>query len=257
MMQPVFRLAPSPNGQLHLGHAYSALLNEKKAQESHGRLLLRIEDTDQSRCHAGLTEGVFADLKWLGIRWEEPVRIQSQHSSDYDAALEILWRDGHAFPCFCSRKQAAERALNSFDPEGHALYGGHCRSLSQQEADHRMGSGEIFGWRLKTAGTAAAMWGDVVIAKPGVGSSYHIAVVVDDALQGVTHVVRGKDIEAATSIHKLLQQHLSLPTPHYHHHDLILDEGGKKLSKSRNSPALASLRSQGVTPQQIRAQLGF
>jgi glutamyl-Q tRNA(Asp) synthetase len=257
MPQPVFRFAPSPNGHLHLGHAYSALLNERLTRQSGGRLLLRIEDTDTSRCTSEFTQQILKDLGWLGLGWEEPVRIQSEHFTDYDEALQKLWAMDAVFPCFCSRKTAAAHALISKDPDGAGHYGGTCRTLSRAEAETGMQGGEQFGWRLKTEGTDAAMWGDVMISKRHVGSSYHIAVVVDDALQKVSHVVRGRDIEAATPIHKLLQSHLGLPTPHYHHHDLILDDVGQKLSKSLKSRSLMSLRKAGVMATDVRKELGF
>lgn len=258
MTSPVFRFAPSPNGYLHLGHAYSALLNARMAEEQGGRLLLRIEDTDESRARPEFTAAIFEDLAWLGLSWEEPVRIQSQHFADYEANLARLSELGAIYPCFCSRKQA--QVLATRDPEGQPHYAGHCRSLSPDEARQRIASGMIHGWRVDMARAAdpeAAVWGDAVIAKRWVGSSYHIAVVTDDALQGVTHVVRGKDIERATPLHMLLQRLLGLPTPHYHHHDLIYDEAGQKLSKSRGSPSLRQLRQEGVAPAAIRKQLGF
>lgn len=258
MSLPVFRFAPSPNGLLHLGHAYSALLNAKMAEEAGGRLLLRIEDTDETRARPAFVEAILEDLAWLGLRWEEPVRIQSQHFSDYETNLRTLWSQGAIYPCFCSRKQGKAHALAERDPDGQPLYGGTCKALTRTEAERRIASGEIFGWRLRTGSDAAASaWGDPVIAKRRVGSSYHIAVVTDDALQGVTHVVRGKDIEAATPLHILLQRLLGLPTPHYHHHDLILDEHGGKLSKSRSSIPLRQIRAEGATPEDIRRRLGF
>jgi glutamyl-Q tRNA(Asp) synthetase len=255
--QPVFRFAPSPNGRLHLGHAYSALLNERMAKESNGRFLLRIEDTDEMRCTPKLTQGVFEDLRWLGLTWEDPVRVQRENFDDYEHALQKLWEMDAIYPCFCSRKVAADAALSTKDPDGQPHYGGTCRTQSRENAERRMAKGDMFGWRLKTDGTDAAIWGDVMIAKRHVGSSYHIAVVVDDALQGITHVVRGKDLEAATGIHKQLQQRLGLRTPDYLHHELIKDDVGQKLSKSFKSRSLQSLREEGVTPQQIRQHLGF
>lgn len=260
MTTPVFRFAPSPNGRLHLGHAYSALLNWKMAQESIGRFLLRIEDTDVSRCRPEFVDGIYEDLHWLGLNWELPVRVQSRHFSVYRANVERLRAMGKCYPCFCSRKEAAAAALASRDPDGQPLYGGTCRTLSLDEADRRIAAGEVHGWRLDMAACndpQAAVWGDVMIAKFETGSSYHIAVVSDDAVQGITHVVRGKDLEAATSVHRLLQSLLGLPHPEYFHHDLIRDAGGEKLSKSLRSTALASLRTDGVTPADIRQQLGF
>jgi glutamyl-Q tRNA(Asp) synthetase len=258
MIRPVFRFAPSPNGLLHLGHAYSALLNAEKAKEAGGQFLLRIEDTDQTRARPEFVLAIFEDLAWLGLGWEQPVRIQSEHFNDYEHRLQQLWAAGAVYPCFCSRKQALEHALPVQDPEGQPLYGGTCKRLSPTLAKRRIGDGDIHGWRLDTHMDAeAAIWGDLVIAKRHVGSSYHIAVVTDDALQGVTHIIRGMDIEAATPLHKLLQRLLGFPTPHYHHHALILEESGEKLSKSRGSPSLRRLREQGITPADIRARLGF
>ncbi len=260
MSQPVFRFAPSANGRLHLGHAYSALLNAQMAREAGGRLLIRIEDTDQTRCTPELAGLALDDLAWLGLTWEQPVRVQSQHFADYDASLEKLWAMAAIYPCFCSRTEAAATALDSSDPDNQKHYGGRCRHISREKAEARIASGATHGWRIDMArfGDAqASAWGDMMIAKQKVGSSYHIAVVTDDALQGITHVVRGKDIEAATPVHMLLQRLLGLPTPHYLHHDLIADEGGTKLSKSLKSQSLAALREGGVTPADIRKRLGF
>lgn len=260
MSRPVFRFAPSPNGHLHLGHAYSALLNARLAEESGGRFLLRIEDTDESRCRPHYISAIYEDLAWLGLHWEMPVRIQSEHFAEYETQLGRLWKMGAIYPCFCSRKQAAANALASHDPDGQPHYGGLCRNLPKAEAEQRIADGMTHGWRvnMQAVGNAdAAVWGDAVIAKRHVGSSYHIAVVTDDAIQGVTHVVRGKDIEAATPLHRLLQRLLGLPAPYYIHHDLILDETGQKLSKSLRSTALSQLREDGMTARDIRTRLGF
>ena len=260
MTRPVFRFAPSPNGLLHLGHAYSALLNAQMAAQADGRLLLRIEDTDESRSRPEFVEAILEDLQWLGIAWEAPVRIQSEHFADYQANLERLWNMGAVYPCFCSRKKAQAESLSIRDPDGQSHYGGTCRALSRAEAEQRIVRGDIHGWRIDMARAGepdAAAWGDAMIAKRHVGSSYHIAVVTDDALQGVTHVVRGLDIEPATPLHRLLQRLLGLPTPHYVHHDLIRDAEGKKLSKSLSSTALRELRGEGVTAEDIRRRLGF
>jgi glutamyl-Q tRNA(Asp) synthetase len=261
MSQPVFRFAPSANGLLHLGHAYSALLNAKLAEESGGRFLVRIEDTDQTRCTPEFAGRALEDLAWLGLTWEQPVRVQSEHFADYDTMLDRLWAIDAIYPCFCSRKEASAAARPSRDPDGVAHYGGTCRGLPKAEALDRIATGAIHGWRIDMGrvGTpaAAAVWGDVVIAKKKVGSCYHIAAVTDDALQGVTHVVRGLDIEPATPIHLLLQDLLGLPHPDYQHHKLIHDEGGRKLAKSRGSISLADLRATGATPHDIRLRLGF
>ena len=260
MSFPVFRFAPSPNGFLHLGHAYSALLNARMAHETGGRLLLRIEDTDESRSRPEFVQAIFEDLAWLGMSWEQPVRIQSEHFADYEANLARLWDMGAIYPCFCSRKEAQADALETRDPDGQPHYGGTCRGLSRREAEQRIAHGDVHGWRIdmsRAGDPAAATWGNAMISKRRVGSSYHIAVVTDDALQGVTHVVRGQDIEPATPLHILLQRLLGLPTPHYEHHDLIRDAGGQKLSKSLSSTALRQLRAEGVTAADIRRRLGF
>lgn len=260
MAVPVFRFAPSPNGRLHLGHAYSALFNQRMAKEAGGRLLLRIEDTDQTRCREEYVTAIFDDLRWLGLSWEEPVRIQSEHFDDYDVNLKRLWDMQAIYPCFCSRKQAAATALPTADPDGQPHYGGTCRTLPRDTASLRIGGGNSHAWRIDARfhrDAEASAWGDTVIAKRYVGSSYHIAVVTDDALQGVTDVVRGKDMEAATSLHRVLQNLLGLPAPRYVHHDLIYDEQGQKLSKSLKSVALAALRSQGAAAADIRRRLGF
>jgi glutamyl-Q tRNA(Asp) synthetase len=260
MSRPVFRFAPSPNGLLHLGHAYSALLNAQMAAQADGRLLLRIEDTDESRSRPEFVAAIFEDLKWLGISWETPVRIQSEHFADYQANLERLWDMGAIYPCFCSRKRAQADGLQIRDPDGQPHYGGTCRTLSRADAEQRIARGETHGWRIDMAQAGepeAAVWGDAMIAKRHVGSSYHIAVVTDDALQGVTHVVRGLDIEPATPLHRLLQDLLGLPAPVYFHHDLIRDAEGQKLSKSLSSTALRELRGDGATAENIRRRLGF
>jgi len=257
MAQPIFRFAPSPNGRLHLGHAYSALLNERMAKEEVGKLLLRIEDTDQTRCKPEFVAACVDDLAWLGISFEPNMRIQSEHFADYEQALAKLWRMDVVYPCFCSRKQVEARAKAERDPDGQFLYGGTCRSRSRAEAEAMIASGTQHGWRLKTEASPAVVWGDAMIAKRHVGSCYHIAVVVDDALQGVTHVVRGRDLEQATTIHEILQTLLGLPIPNYTHHALIKHETGRKLAKSAGDTPLDELRTAGITPGQIRAELGF
>lgn len=290
MTKPVFRFAPSPNGRLHLGHAYSALLNEALAERFHGRFLLRIEDIDITRCRPEYEAAIFEDLAWLGLAWEKPVRRQSEHFADDQAAFARLKGRGVVYPCFCSRKQIAERvqAIEAEsgrpwprDPDGAPLYPGMCKGFAPEEADRRIGSGEAHTWRIDmeaarrllpgphafTRFTASGdeetveadpwRWGDAVIVRKEVPTSYHLSVVVDDALQGVTHVVRGQDLESATDLHVLLQKLLGLPTPLYHHHGLILDPGGDKLAKSRKSEALYELRERGVTAAEVRRRLGF
>jgi glutamyl-Q tRNA(Asp) synthetase len=288
--QPVFRFAPSPNGRLHLGHAYSALLNAELARTWGGRFLLRIEDIDVTRCRPEFAEAIEEDLAWLGLVWEHPVRRQSQHFADYGAAFGPLREAELAYPCFCSRPQIAAAIAQRDretgvtwprDPDGAPLYPGTCRALPPATAAARIAAGETHAWRLameaarahagpdasyvrfdpdgrdETVATAPGRWGDAVVVRKEVPTSYHLAVVVDDAHQGVTHVVRGADLEAATDLHVLLQCLLGLPTPRYHHHALIQGEGGLKLSKSLRSPALADLRERGVTRGEIRRALGF
>jgi glutamyl-Q tRNA(Asp) synthetase len=261
MSARVFRFAPSPNGELHLGHAYSALLNARLAAEVGGRLLLRIEDTDLGRCRPEYVSGILADLAWLGLTWEEPVRVQSEHFADYDLNLRRLYDIGVIYPCFCSRRHAAATGLSTSDPDGQQHYGGTCRAMSRRDSALRIAHGDPHGWRLDSAAcgdsAAAKVWGDAVIARRQGGSSYHIAVVVDDAIQGITDVVRGIDIEPATLLHRLLQKLLDLPSPNYVHHRLILDSSGRKLSKSARSPSLRQLRDSGISAAAIRRQLGF
>ncbi len=290
MTKPVFRFAPSPNGRLHLGHAYSALLNVDFARRFDGRFLLRIEDIDTARCRPGFEAAIYEDLAWLGLTWEQPVRRQSEHFGDYRAAFRGLQGRGVVYPCFCSRKDiaAAVTCLEveagqpwPRDPDGAPLYPGTCRLLAEGEADRRIAAGEPHAWRLAMEalrtwrpgpygyrrfdrdGREDRMaadpwrWGDAVIVRKDTPTSYHLSVVVDDALQGVTHVVRGPDLEAATDLQVLLQAMLGLPTPFYHHHGLVLDPEGDKLAKSRQSQSLAELRGAGVTPESIRRRLGF
>jgi glutamyl-Q tRNA(Asp) synthetase len=288
--QPVFRFAPSPNGRLHLGHAYSALLNAELAARSGGRLLLRIEDIDPTRCRPEFEAGIYEDLAWLGLNWEEPVRRQSEHFDEYRAGLERLKARALVYPCFCSRKDiaaaVAARATATGepwprDPDASPLYPGTCRPLAQAQVAQRIATGEPHAWRLDMAQALAAApgplaytrfglegreervaarperWGDAVVARKEVPTSYHLAVVLDDALQGVTHVVRGQDIEAATDLHVVLQTLLGLPSPRYHHHPLIRNEAGGKLSKSLLSESLAELRARGVAAAEVRRRLRF
>lgn len=280
---PVLRFAPSPNGRLHLGHAYSALLNADLARRMGGVCRLRIEDIDPVRSTPALTAAIVCDLAWLGLAYPEPVRHQSRHMAAYAAALAGLAARTLVYPCFCSRgriRAHVEGAEMSCDPDGAPLYPGTCRSLDPREAHGRRERGEPHTWRLdmiRALGVAAephgyrafdeagerwvpadpARWGDAVIARRDVPTSYHLAVVHDDAAEGVTHVVRGRDLEAATDLHVLLQRLLGLPSPRYRHHALIRDAAGSKLSKSRGSRALADLRANGMAAAAIRADLGF
>lgn len=283
---PVFRFAPSPNGALHLGHALSALLNQSLAKEAGGRLLLRMEDIDVTRCRPEYETAALTDLAWLGLSWEEPIRRQSEHFADYEAALQSLIARGLVYPSFLSRGEIralvtaaeAKGAVWPRDPDGAPHYPGLERNgtSGKREAGHRQQAwrldmrkalAEIRGpltWRETGAGPGgetgvitadASAWGDVVLSRPDAPSSYHLSVVVDDALQGVTHVVRGRDLFHATAVHRLLQVLLDLPEPVYHHHRLILGPDGRKLSKSLRDTGLSVLRQRGWSLADVRAAL--
>jgi glutamyl-Q tRNA(Asp) synthetase len=289
MPPPVFRFAPSPNGLLHLGHAYSALLNFDMARAAGGRLLLRIEDIDAARCRPEFEAAIFEDLAWLGIAWEQPVRRQSEHFDDYRAALRRLSDMQLTFPSFESRAEIAHLVADREsharwprDPDGAPLYPGAARQMPAAERTARMARGEPYAIRvdmeramdwtgplqwLETGRSPAgeqgdvvaepSAWGDVIVGRKEMPTSYHLSVVVDDALQGVTHVVRGEDLFWSTSVHRLLQALLGLPAPSYHHHRLILDADGRKLSKSTRATALRELRAQGATPAEVRRIIGL
>lgn len=290
MPDAILRFAPSPNGRLHLGHAYSALLNDAVARRLGGTWLLRIEDIDPSRSTPGNIAAAEADLAWLGLSWPRPVRQQSAHLAEYVAAADRLRAAGLLFPCFCTRGDiaaaVAEReprggATWPRDPDGSPLYPGTCRHLAPPDVGRRIGTGDPHSWRLDTAAAVATQsgvawrrfepdggasstveahperWGDVVLVRKDVPTSYHLSVVIDDAAQGITHVVRGLDIEPATDLHALLAAILGLPAPHYHHHALITDPTGHKLAKSRRSQSLADLREAGDNAEAIRRRLGF
>lgn len=284
MTVPVFRFAPSPNGHLHLGHAYSALLNKQMAQGMDGRLLLRMEDIDRERCTPDLERSMLDDLARIGFAWEQPVRRQSEHFALYQEALDRLIRMELVYPAFLSRKEIRleiEKArIDDWprDPDGALLYPLAERELTRRERDRRLGTGQPYTWRLnmdralETADTPLAWrelcdeklihahprkWGDVIIARRDMPTSYHLSVVIDDAVQGITHVVRGQDLFQATSVHRLLQQLFGIEPPAYHHHKLILDQDGNKMSKSRKGTSLRSLLLEGVTPQQIRELVGL
>jgi glutamyl-Q tRNA(Asp) synthetase len=264
---PVLRFAPTPNGLLHLGHAYSALRNAELAARIGAKLLLRFEDTDPGRCRPEFEAAILNDLAWLGVAFEPNPRRQSEHKADYTRAFESLRRRGLVYPCHCTRGAIA-KANAGRDPDGAALHLGRCAP----------GMGAPANWRLDlTRALAEAppldwtefyegdeprrikaepqLWGDIVIAARGKPAVYHLAVVVDDALQGVTDVVRGRDLFPSTSLHRLLQTLLDLPAPRYHHHRLILDADGAKLSKSAKSTSLAALRAEGFSAAEVRASL--
>jgi glutamyl-Q tRNA(Asp) synthetase len=268
----VFRFAPSPNGYLHLGHAFSAALNFGLARQCGGRFLLRIEDIDLSRARPEFEAAIYEDLAWLGLDWDRPVRRQSEHFDDYRRALAILDAKGLLYPCDCTRADIARNApqYGPRDPDGAPLYPGTCRDKPRpplRETLERKGfalrldmrkavDGLGLSWREHGSGEVEAhpeRWGDVVLARKDTPTSYHLAVVMDDALQGVSDVVRGKDLFHATSVHRLLQRLLDLPQPLYRHHDLLLDAEGKKLAKSLGSKTLRDLRAEGVSPMQARA----
>jgi glutamyl-Q tRNA(Asp) synthetase len=288
-MPSVFRFAPSPNGYLHLGHAYSALLNFDLARKRSGRFLLRIEDIDPTRCRPEYEAAIYEDLAWLGLSWETPVRRQSEHLGEYRHALEKLSAQGLVYPAFESRAEiarlVAEREAQGAwprDPDGAPLYPGNGKRLSRDERTRRIESGAPYALRLDMELATARVrdlgwaelgeggddesgrivarpeaWGDVILGRKETPTSYHLSVVVDDALQGITEVVRGQDLFAATSVHRLLQRLLELPEPAYRHHRLIRDETGQKLSKSTGSTGLRELRGRGANGADIRALLGI
>ncbi|MGY3511435.1 tRNA glutamyl-Q(34) synthetase GluQRS [Bradyrhizobium lupini] len=289
MSPPVFRFAPSPNGYLHLGHAYSALLNSDRARETGGRLLLRIEDIDATRCRPEYETAIYEDLAWLGIAWETPVRRQSEHLDAYRTALDRLSALGLVYPAFESRAEIARLVTAREadgpwprDPDGVPLYPGAARSLSADERDRLIDTGAPYALRLDMAaacrravglswnelgegpdgerGVVPARpeaWGDVIVARKETPTSYHLSVVVDDALQDISEIVRGQDLFHATSVHRLLQVLLHLPEPVYRHHGLLRDERGRKLSKSTSSTGLRELRAGGATPAGIRRLVGL
>jgi glutamyl-Q tRNA(Asp) synthetase len=288
MPPPVFRFAPSPNGCLHLGHAYSALLNFDLARQDGGRFLLRIEDIDAARCRPEFEAAIYQDLAWLGISWEMPVRRQSEHLSAYREAVEKLSGMGLIYPAFESRAEiarlVAEREIEARwprDPDGTPLYPGVAKSLPAEARRQLIEQGVPYALRLDMeaaraqasdlswvehgagpngeSGIVAARpqaWGDVILARKETPTSYHLSVVIDDAIQGVTDVVRGQDLFWSTSVHRLLQSLLGIPQPAYRHHRLVLDSSGQKLSKSTASTALRDLRAAGATPAEIRSLIG-
>lgn len=269
------RFAPSPTGRLHLGHAASALFAYQAAQESGGQFLLRIEDIDPVRCRPEFIDGIYEDLRWLGLAWPEPVRIQSEHIADYQEALNKLTSMGLVYPCFCTRKEVQAEALAAghapHEEERGTLYARTCRHLSQVEQKEKevrrkpvwrldmqealRAVKEPLVWKDRAAGEIRArpeLFGDVVLARRDVPTSYHLSVVVDDALQGITLVTRGQDLFSATDVHVLLQKLLGLPTPFYHHHPLVKNEEGKRLAKRDQAQTLDSLRQTGMSLEEIK-----
>jgi glutamyl-Q tRNA(Asp) synthetase len=279
MSDVVTRFAPSPTGHLHLGHAHSALVGWHAARDAGGRFLLRVEDIDTGRCRPEFTAAIIEDLTWLGLDWDGPVRVQSAHLADYRDALDRLARSELIYPCFCTRADIkAEMARADAAPHGPEgpLYPGTCRALAPAERESRTAAGAPFALRLDmaravalagplswhdaVAGTVAAdplSHGDVVLARKDAPTSYHLAVTVDDALQGVTLVTRGEDLFAATHVHRLLQALLGLPTPHYRHHPLLTDASGRRFAKRDRAMTLRLLRESGRAPAEVLKMAGF
>lgn len=275
MKDVVTRFAPSPTGRLHLGHAYSALLAYRFAREREGMFLLRIEDIDPGRARVEHVDGIIGDLTWLGLEFDGEILYQSERVPLYAEALGKLRALDLVYPCFCTRASiAAEIAASASAPHGPdgPLYPGTCRRLSAEENTARRRS-EPHAWRLDMTKAAAMagpltwenegvevqaqpeQFGDVVLARKDAPVSYHLAVTVDDAAQGVTDVVRGRDLYAATDVHRLLQQLLGLPVPLYHHHPLLIGPDGGRLAKRNGAPTLADLRTSGVDPVALAADL--
>ena len=285
----VTRFAPSPTGLLHLGHAFAALIAFDTAKKAGGRFLLRIEDIDRGRCRAEFEEAIMEDLAWLGLEWERPVIRQSEHFEHYENALETLEGMGVLYPCFCTRKEIANEILRAseaphFNPQDleSPLYPGTCRGLSRAKRRERIARGAPYALRIDIAKASSIagpmsfkergrgpngesghqkvqpqLLGDVVLARKQMPASYQLAVVVDDARQGVTLVTRGEDLFHATHIQRLLQCLLELPEPAYAHHELITDPSGKKFSKRDKSVTLRALREKGLGANDIRSQLGL
>ena len=270
-MTVVTRFAPSPTGELHLGHAYSALIAWRRAEEAGGRFLLRIEDIDIRRCRREFETAIETDLRWLGLAWDGPVRRQSEHFADYGKVLDQLDGRGLIYPCFCTRADIAAAGSAPHGPDG-PLYPGTCRHLSPQERCDRIAAGREFCLRLdcvraaRDAGPYAfhdegqgrvtgepLLFGDVVIARKDTPTSYHLAVTVDDHLQGVTLVTRGEDLLPSTHVHVLLQKLLGYETPGYAHHRLLTDPSGRRYAKRDRALTLHSLRDSGKTPADLLA----
>lgn len=279
MSDIVTRFAPSPTGYLHLGTVYSALFTENAAREAGGRFLLRIEDTDQGRCRQEFEDQMLDDLKWLGLKWEEPVRRQSEHLDSYQDALTKLRGQGLLYPCFCTRKEIMDEidaaGMAPHGPDG-PIYPGICKTLTSVERAKRISDGATYAERLDVSAavalTGTLTWhdrakgiitarperfGDGVIARKDGWPSYHLAVTWDDHIQGVTLVTRGDDLFDATDIHRLLQAVLGLDTPDYHHHKLLLDPDGRRLAKRDKDVNIKSLRAAGKTPEDIKTLAGW
>ncbi len=271
-MSTVTRFAPSPTGRLHLGHAAAALFAYQRAVMDSGRFLLRLEDIDPGRCRPDYAAAILDDLAWLGLSWEGPVRVQSEHLPEYRAVLGTLVRRGLLYPCFCTRSDIARAAAAPHGPEG-VVYPGTCRRLSTQDREQRRAAGDPHALRLDTARALSVTgplsysesgvrtpcdprrFGDVVLARRDAPASYHLCVSHDDAVQGVTLVTRGEDLREATAIHRLLQSLMGWPEPAYIHHAMLTDATGRRLAKRDGAASLAALRASGAHPADIRAQL--
>lgn len=275
-MEVVTRFAPSPTGRLHLGHAWSALLAHRFARERNGAFLLRIEDIDEGRSRPEHVDGILEDLAWLGIDYDDAIIYQSERLPLYAEALERLKARGLAYPCFCTRAEiAAEIAASAAAPHGPdgPVYPGTCRILTPDRREERLKS-EPHAWRLDVTGAVAAAgllhwhderrgwiearperFGDVVLARKDAPTSYHLAVTIDDAAQGITDIVRGRDLFHATDVHRLLQALLALPAPRYHHHPLLTDTSGNRLAKRHGAATLADLRRAGADPGELTASV--
>jgi glutamyl-Q tRNA(Asp) synthetase len=262
----VTRFAPSPTGYLHLGHGFAALTAWRRAREAGGRFLLRIEDIDPERCRPEYEAAILEDLTWLGLDWDGPVRVQSDHLAEYAAVLDTLAARGLTYPCFCTRADIARAASAPHGPDG-LIYPGTCRTLNHPDLD------QPHAIRLNVARALAetgpltvqaedgarrpcdpAHFGDVVLARRDAPASYHLCAAHDDAVQGVTLVTRGIDLELATDIHRLLQALLGWPEPRYRHHRLLLDPTGRRLAKRDAAATLRAMRGAGVAAAEIRAQ---
>ncbi len=288
-MSFVTRFAPSPTGLLHLGHACSAIIAHDAARKAGGRFLLRIEDIDSTRSRPAYEQEILTDLAWLGLTWDSPVRRQSDHLTEYAAALEKLRALGVLYRCFLTRKEIAEQALSAPHHDGEGpdgvIYRGPATPMSADEEEMRIARGDSYAWRLSMrysqdllgeefarlvfveqrngsdeehiVAAHPELLGDVILGRKDTPASYHIAVVHDDALQGVTHVIRGEDLRTSTHVHVLLQKLLDLPTPIYRHHKLLVGPDGKRYAKRDRSLTLAALRNEGLSPADIRARIGL
>jgi len=280
-MKYITRFAPSPTGLLHLGHVYSASLAMQAAKDTGGKFLLRIEDIDAGRCRPEFEQGIYEDLSWLGFKWEEPVRRQSEHMEDYAVLISRLNDRDLIYPCFCTRKEiSAEIARSNAAPHGPEglVYPGVCKGLTESERQGNFELAKPYALRLNMVNATANLdlttlrfheqdkgyiqcdplpFGDIVLARKETPTSYHLSVTFDDAIQGVNHIIRGQDLFPSTHIHRLLQALLELPTPSYNHHGLISDGKGRRLSKRDKDATIKSLREQGYQPEEVRKMVSY